>query len=90
MPVKSPGRSAQRQFPSKRTCEKIKQLIRQPTDQDAKTHKEELACFLCAFNIFAPLRDMFLPLGRFFHTFRLFSQGHAKCFRDRYEVQKRC
>jgi hypothetical protein len=33
---------------------------------------------------------MFLPLGRFFHTFRLFSQGHAKCFRDRYEVQKRC
>jgi hypothetical protein len=49
------------------TCEKIKQLT--PRRQDAKTRKEELPCFLCAFGTFAPLREMLLLFGRFLHTF---------------------
>jgi hypothetical protein len=37
--------------------------------QDAKTRKEQLLCFLCAFEDFAPLREMLLLFGGFFHTF---------------------
>ena len=55
-------------IPTKRRCEKIKQLTRRR--QGAETRKEELPCFLFAFRTFAPLREMLLLFGRFFHTFR--------------------
>jgi hypothetical protein len=48
--------------------DKSKQLT--PRRQGAKTGKVEVVSFLCAFQYFAPLREMLLLLGRFFHTFR--------------------
>jgi len=62
-----PHRAPPETDPLLRTCEKIKQLT--PRPQDAKTRKEELPCFLCAFGTFAPLREMLLLFGRFLHTF---------------------
>jgi hypothetical protein len=37
--------------------------------QGAKTRKEQLLCFLCAFYDFAPLREMLLLIQGLFHSF---------------------
>jgi hypothetical protein len=36
--------------------------------QGAKTRKEQLLCFLCAFYDFAPLREMLLLIQGLFHS----------------------
>jgi hypothetical protein len=44
----------------------------------------EVLSLLCAFQYFAPLREMLLLLGRFFHTFEAFphpsADGRQSCF----------
>ena len=37
--------------------------------QDAKTRKEQLPSFLCAFNNFAPSREMLFLFVQLFHSF---------------------
>jgi hypothetical protein len=73
--------------PIKRSCEKINNLIPRPRDQGAKTRKEELLCFLCAFYDFAPLREMFLIIQGLFQSFRtsgqVFTLPHALCFQHK-------
>jgi general secretion pathway protein A len=50
-----------------RSCEKINNLTQRR--QGAKTRKEQLLCFLCAFCDFAPLREMLLPIQGLSHSF---------------------
>jgi hypothetical protein len=54
-----------------RSCEKINNLICRLTDQGAKTRKEQLLCFLCAFRDFArqPTDEMLLLIQELFHSF---------------------
>jgi hypothetical protein len=49
-----------------RSCEKMNNLTQRR--QGAKTRKEQLLCFLCAFYDFAPLREMLLPIQGLFHS----------------------
>ena len=49
------------------SCEKISSLTQRR--QGAKTRKEQLFCFLCAFYDFAPLREMLLLMQGLFHSF---------------------
>jgi len=39
--------------------------------QGAKTRKEQLLCFLCAFYDFAPLRETLLLIQGLFHSFQV-------------------
>jgi hypothetical protein len=55
-------------IPTKRSCEKINNLTQRR--QGAKTRKEQLVCFLCAFYDFAPLREMLLLIQGLFHSFK--------------------
>ena len=50
-----------------RCCEKMNNLTQRR--QGAKTRKEQLLCFLCAFYDFAPLREMLLLIQGLFHSF---------------------
>jgi hypothetical protein len=56
---------------SQRSREKINNLTQRR--QGAKTRKEQLLCFLCAFCGFAPLREMLLPIQGLFHSFKTMS-----------------
>jgi hypothetical protein len=56
---------------SQRSCEKINSLSQKR--QGAKTRKEQLLCFLCAFYDFAPLREMLLVIQGLFHSFKTMS-----------------
>jgi len=49
------------------SCEKINNLTQRR--QGARTRKEQLLCFLCAFYDFAPLREMLLLIQGLFHSF---------------------
>jgi hypothetical protein len=56
---------------SQGSCEKINNLTQRR--QGAKTRKEQLVCFLCAFCAFAPLREMLLLIQGLFHSFKTMS-----------------
>ena len=60
-----------------RSYERINNLIRQPTDQGAKTRKEQPLCFLCAFYDSAPWREMLLLIQGLFRTFTTMSAPPA-------------
>ena len=52
--------------PRRQSCEKINNLTQRR--QGAKTRKEQLLCFLCAFYDFAPLREILLLIQGLFHS----------------------
>jgi hypothetical protein len=62
-----------------RSCEEINNLTQRR--QGAKTRKERLLCFLCAFDDFAPLREMLLLIQGLFHSFA--SLGSRRPFGSR-------
>ena len=53
--------------PAPGSCEKINNLTQR--HQGAKTRKEQLLCFLCAFYDLAPWREMLLLIQGLFHSF---------------------
>jgi hypothetical protein len=54
----------------RRRCEKINNLIRQPTDQGAKIPNDQLLCFLCVLRDFVRrlTDEMLLLVPELFHT----------------------
>jgi hypothetical protein len=57
---------------SRRSCEKINNLIRRLMDQGVKTRKEQLSCLLCAFCDFVrqPTDEVLLPIQGSFHSIK--------------------
>ena len=58
---------SKRSHTSQRSCEKNNLT---PRRQGAKTRKEQLLCFPCAFYDFAPLREMLLLIHGLFYSFK--------------------
>ena len=72
----SPGSGRKIITHSARSCGKINHLTQRR--QGAKTRKEQLLCFLCAFYDFAPLREMLLLIQELFHRGACVAGGHNR------------